>query len=512
MRFSLYWVKYTIVSISFFLLISCNSSSPRNSTSATNLSFIVQPSNTTPSGTTNGTISPAIQVQILDQFGHLVESATNKITLTIGNNPGAMLTLESVVAIPSSATPYTGLGLFTGLLSGTIKVKAINGVATFSGLGISQIGNNYTLIASSPGITSAVSNTFNVIASTAGYSTTTANEGSEIANLTGIGSNYQGYVQVYIAQAPNQISESAFITWSQPGWTVNTPRYAIFDYSNTLGSPNASIGPLTQYVDNYGYTWGYIAQTQNYDWPFNPSNYPSPEPTSGWEAGQTQAVVPAGVIKYNSINKNQLYIFTALNPTTHQPTLRYFITDSWGNVFTMKSSNKDNNTESTITAAFEAAELPAGWTKTMGYLPQDLYGYPIYGESTNSMFNDFRDSADNAYTQIVWGINGNSVAQQIGNPMPIYAGPAGARLNGNILGNSLMYGSNGDDQFYPESGGNIINGNAGFNGVFYPGKFREYTIIKSSGVVTVSGPNNTDDTLTNIQYLQFSDESVAVAN
>lgn len=505
MKVSLYLRSFFCFSLAF-MLVACGGGSTSPS-STTHLVFSGQPSNVNPAATANGIISPAVKVQVVDASGNLVRNSTDMITLTIANNPGSTLELEGVESV--SGISYTGLGLFAGLLNGASTVKAVNGVATFDDLGITQPGNGYTLMASAPGMVAITSDAFNVVPSTAGYGETATNDGSEIADLTGIGSNYQGYVLVYIAQEPNPIPESAFAVWSQPGWTVNTPRHAVFDYSKTLSSPDAPIGALTQYVDESGYTWGYIAQTQNYDWPFNSSNY-SPPMATGWEAGQTAAVIPAGVIKYNSINKNQLYIFSRLNPTTGVPILRYFITDEWGNVYTMKSSNRNNTTESAIKSAFLASVLPNGWTKSMGYLPQDLYGYPTYGESRNSMFSDFRDDADNAYTQIIWGSNGNSIAQQAGNPMPIYAAMIGSRVNGNLSGYSFMYGSFGNDQFYPVASGNVINGNAGYNGVFYPGNRSQYQINQSGGVTTVTGVGGTNDTLSNIQYIQFNDELVVL--
>lgn len=502
-------IYLNIKKVCYFIMIStvltaCSNGTGSNS-NTTHLQFSVEPSNTTPAATTNGIITPAVTIQVVDENNNVVTNASNIITIAIANNPGSTLVLESIEAV--SGTPYTGLGLFAGLLNGTKSVQAVHGVAVFNDLGITQPGIGYTLIASAESMPSITSIAFNVSPSTAGYQQTATNDGSEIANLTAIGSNYQGYTTVYIAQEPNPIPESAFAVWAQPGWVVNTPRHAIFDYSSTISSPNTPVGPLTQYTDESGYTWGYIAQTQNYDWPFDPSNYSSPM-ANGWEAGQTASVIPPGVVKYNSINKNQLYIFTKLNPVNSQPMLRYFITDEWGNVYTMKSSNRNNTTESAIKAAFLAANLPTGWTKSMGYLPQDLYGYPTYGESTNSMFNDFREDSDNAYTQIVWGANGNSIAQQAGSPMPIYAAMIGSRVNGGELGNAFMYGSYGNDQFYPILGGNLMNGNGGYNGVFYPGTRDQYTINTVGSRTQVTGVGGANDTLNGIQYIQFSNESI----
>jgi hypothetical protein len=83
------------------------------------------------------TISPPITVQILDSNGNLT-SSTAPVTLAIGNNPGG------------------------GTLSGTKTRNAINGVATFNDLSINKVGNGYTLVASSSGLTEATSSVFNI--------------------------------------------------------------------------------------------------------------------------------------------------------------------------------------------------------------------------------------------------------------------------------------------------------------------------------------------------------------
>ncbi len=100
----------------------------------TALGFAVQPSN----AVTGAAITPAVQVEVRDQFGARVTTAGNSITLAIGTNPGG------------------------GTLSGTTTAAAVNGVATFSGLGIDRAGTGYTLTASSTGLTAATSSPFNV--------------------------------------------------------------------------------------------------------------------------------------------------------------------------------------------------------------------------------------------------------------------------------------------------------------------------------------------------------------
>ena len=84
--------------------------------------------------------SPAPVVEILDQRDGLVTDATDTVTLAILNNP-------------SAAT-----------LSGTVSMAAVNGVADFSGMGLSidKGGEFYTIQAAASGLTSANSDAFNL--------------------------------------------------------------------------------------------------------------------------------------------------------------------------------------------------------------------------------------------------------------------------------------------------------------------------------------------------------------
>ena len=103
---------------------------------ATSLLFLQQPS-TVPQ---NATISPAVTVEVLDQFGRLMTADTNTVTIAFGTNP-----------------------LGNGMLSGTLTVALAGGIATFSNLSINVIGNGYTLKATdSPDGLSVTSSTFNV--------------------------------------------------------------------------------------------------------------------------------------------------------------------------------------------------------------------------------------------------------------------------------------------------------------------------------------------------------------
>ena len=101
---------------------------------ADHLAFSVDPSHTT----ATETITPAVRVEIRDQFDNLVTGASTSVTTAIASNPGG------------------------GSLSGTTTRAAVAGVATFPGLSIDKVGTGYTLGATATGLTSATSSAFNI--------------------------------------------------------------------------------------------------------------------------------------------------------------------------------------------------------------------------------------------------------------------------------------------------------------------------------------------------------------
>ena len=103
-------------------------------TLATHLAFLLQPS----TSVAGATISPAVQVEILDADNNRVTDATTSITLIISRN--------------TSST-----------LSGTTTVAAVDGVATFSDLSIDTVAIGYLVDASGDGLTDATSDNFEII-------------------------------------------------------------------------------------------------------------------------------------------------------------------------------------------------------------------------------------------------------------------------------------------------------------------------------------------------------------
>ncbi|MDF1564524.1 MAG: invasin domain 3-containing protein [Deltaproteobacteria bacterium] len=99
------------------------------------LAFDVQPSNTSASGT----ITPAVTVRILDANGNLCATATHSVTMAIDNDPNG-----------------------SSVLSGTLSVSAVSGVATFADLSIDLSGTGFTLLATATGLASATSGAFDI--------------------------------------------------------------------------------------------------------------------------------------------------------------------------------------------------------------------------------------------------------------------------------------------------------------------------------------------------------------
>jgi len=92
---------------------------------ATQLVFMAEPGN----AGMDSTITPAIQVAAVDEFGNTATDFTGDVALTIGTDASAT----------QDAT-----------LWGTLTVAAVSGVATFGDLSIDRTGNGYTLLASAP--------------------------------------------------------------------------------------------------------------------------------------------------------------------------------------------------------------------------------------------------------------------------------------------------------------------------------------------------------------------------
>lgn len=105
------------------------------------LVFTTQPTDSVINQTIRGTafdpMGPPVAVEVVDRSGNPVSSSTAPITVALGSNPGG------------------------STLGGTRTHNAASGVASFGDLTVNNAGGPYTLVASSPGLTSATSKPFN---------------------------------------------------------------------------------------------------------------------------------------------------------------------------------------------------------------------------------------------------------------------------------------------------------------------------------------------------------------
>ena len=98
------------------------------------LGFQTQPN----AASVNTGINPPVAVVVRDSLGNHAVSATDSVFIALGNNP-------------SGAT-----------LSGTTRVAAVDGIATFENLAVSGSGTGYTLIATAGALQNSVSDAFDI--------------------------------------------------------------------------------------------------------------------------------------------------------------------------------------------------------------------------------------------------------------------------------------------------------------------------------------------------------------
>src|SRR5512143_3615594 len=143
--------------------------------SASAMVFLVQPS-----GTTIGIpMTPAVQVEIRDQFGNRQTGSTAPVTMGFGTNAGG------------------------ATLSGGGPISAVAGVATFASLTIDKAGTGYTLNATSPGLPGVLSASFNVSAGV--VSSSTSSVAVSPAVLTAGGSSSTATVTLSATGSANTI-------------------------------------------------------------------------------------------------------------------------------------------------------------------------------------------------------------------------------------------------------------------------------------------------------------------
>jgi hypothetical protein len=170
------------------------------------LAFTVQPSDVG----ADEVISPAVKVELQYSNGDVVTGFNVVLELSIGNNPGG------------------------AVLSGTLQVQTVDGVATFSDLSLDEAGDGYTLVASFPTATNV-----DTVESTA--FDVTAFE----LIINGNTSNYNVY-DAFVTKYGTPPADVTLTVIVEPGVVVDSPaseqvRPALRLGSSWIGTPNISL-------------------------------------------------------------------------------------------------------------------------------------------------------------------------------------------------------------------------------------------------------------------------------
>ena len=343
-------------------------------------------------------------------------------------------------------------------------------------------------------------------------------EAHEIINIgTVLAGHPEQPVATYKSAGSSPIPDDLWPAYVPPlPYLKNTTRNLQFNESQFLASPGEPIGTTTYVTTPDAYTWGAMSLAINAIWPYNPAQYSGPAAVNTYYAGNLVTTPPPGVVKVTANYKGQNIKFWANENGVRTgtpgavPLDRYFVTDQWGNEYIMHASGQLD--QSQVAAAFEAAVLPPGWTKSTRQLKEDLILRPAEGADGSFHYLVFRDSADNTYHQIGWSRTGSLSAQIEG--MPIWGGQGNDVLAGDVGGirNDFIHGGDGHDVFYPGFGDDEIWGDAGIDTVVLPGERADYELVFLSGDFTkliLSGAAGTK-TIYYCEFIQFDDVALPV--
>ncbi|MBI4420748.1 MAG: Ig-like domain-containing protein, partial [Gemmatimonadetes bacterium] len=328
---------------------------------ASKLAFTVQPSNTQIAAT----ITPAVQVVVQDAQGNTVTSATTEITLSIETNPGG------------------------GTLSGTTRVNAVNGVATFGNLSIDRAGNGYKLkAAAGEGLTDATSAAFDMVAIVATKLSFVAQPSSSQA-----GSAITPAVQVAIQDDANNVVPSATnaitlaIGTDAGGGTLSG--------TTTVNAVNgiATFSNLSINRTGTGYTLAAVAggltgaTSAGFTITVGPtaSVVVSPSGASVSGAGATQAFTALAKDAYGNENPNATFTWASLNPnvaTINSSTGVATCVES-GQV-TISATVDGKTGYALLTCAVPGATPVNLWAPMTSGTAQDLYG--VWGRSGSEVY------------------------------------------------------------------------------------------------------------------------------
>jgi hypothetical protein len=183
------------------------------------LSFTVQPFDNQP----NVTFDTPVEVSVVDSSSAVISGYSGDITLRIGTNPAG------------------------GTLSGTLTVSAVAGVASFSNLQINQIGDGYTLVASSSSgnLVEVTSGTFDIAQYTLVISSDTSDYNVRTAFQTKYGTPPSTVYTLLVKVNSGKVVSAT--TTATPGMTwgaswPGTPTFKLKNLGYIIGKGGAGAG------------------------------------------------------------------------------------------------------------------------------------------------------------------------------------------------------------------------------------------------------------------------------
>ncbi len=270
----------------------------------------------------------------------------------------------------------------------------------------------------------------------------------------------------------NQIPDEVWSAGYEPPspYLVNTTRNLQFNQSHFIASPDSPDGVTTYIQTSDGYGWAAMSKAASAMWPYASAEYSGLSAVNAYYAGNLVTTPGAGVVKVTANFKAQDMKFwanqdgAAMGSAGAVALDRYFVTDQWGNEYVMHASGQID--QSKVAAAFDAAVLPAGWTKLTRKLTEDLILNPAEGSDGSYHYLIFRDSADNTYHQTSWSGKGSLAGQVDG--MPIWGGQGNDTLTGDAVGtrNDFIHAAGGNDQVSGGAGNDTLWGDAGSDALF----------------------------------------------
>lgn len=312
-------------------------------------------------------------------------------------------------------------------------------------------------------------------------------------------------IGTYFGSGTNQVPDNIWYGSYEPPYPFvkNTTRNLQFNASYFIGSPGAPTGTTTYITTSDGYTWASMSTTHNAMTPFKASDYAGnvPPVTNAFAAGNWVIVPVSGSVKLTINYKAQNMLFYAHhdNKPSEAPITRYFVKDSYDNIYIMHAAASSDPAE--ILANFNAAELPTGWTRFATILPQNFVITPATGSNNLMEYNLLRDNMDSTYHQVYWGSKGLP-AQDVDGPMEIWGGNTSDTLFGKP-GHDIYAGA-GNDLIYPGIGSHKIDGGTGLDTCNYDGSPSDYQISQlSNDQFKVTKKNGDIDTLTSVEILKF---------